>query len=297
MYTRGLLPEVAGRLRAVPTALLTALLLIVIAVPSITRAVDPPQLDTFMAALGRVESNGRYEAVNSSSGALGKYQIMPANWRAWSSRYLGDPNAEPTPENQEVVARAKLTALYRWLGDWGSVAHWWLTGDGDTDPAHWSDFSRRYVNKVLAAMGQPGLPSRPVIRVNAAPAVPGLARQVVDESSRDVHFSGGWGEVAFARYAGGKARYAVDGGATAWFSFTGKSISWVGPLGPTRGQAKIYIDEELVATVDDYARSFHARANIFSKTFDRVGTHTITIEVVGTPGRETIALDEFVVNG
>ncbi len=286
------MPEVVGRLRAALTATLTAILLVAFLVPGVTRAADPPNLDRFMAALGAVESNGRYEAVNSTSGAIGKYQIMPANWGPWSRRYLGDPGARPTPANQETVARHKLIALYGWLGDWPSVAHWWLTGDGETDPGKWSDFSRRYVNQVMALMGSAPLAEPSSAETVSTPASP---QHVFDETNRDVHFSGGWGEAEFARYNGGVVRYAVDSGTTAWFTFQGTSISWIGPVGPTRGQANVYIDDELVAAVDVYARRFNARAAIFSTTFDRLGTHTITIEVVGTPGRQVIALDEFVV--
>lgn len=287
------MPDVVGRLRAVGSALIAALLLVGLLGPSLTRAVDPPNLDRFMAALGAVESNGRYDAVNATSGALGKYQILPSNWRAWSLKYLGDADAAPTPENQDAVARQKLTALYTWLGDWPSVAHWWLTGNGDTDPSHWSEGSRRYVNKVLAVMGEPLLPARR--SAPRAPATPAPQRQVFDESNLAIDFSGGWGQAEFARYNGGRVRYAIAPGATAWFTFTGTSITWIGPKGPTRGQANVYLDEELVATVDVYASRYSARAEIFSMAFDRAGTHTITIEVLGTPGRETIALDEFVV--
>ena len=290
------MPDVVGRLRAATSALIAAVLLVGLLGPASTSAVDPPNTDRFMAALGAVESHGRYDAVNSTSGAIGKYQIMPTNWRAWSKKYLGDADAAPTPTNQETVARAKLTALYTWLGDWASFAHWWLTGDGDTNPNHWSSYSYKYVNKILALMGATLLPAR-----RAAPAPsnvePAAASRIYDESNLAIDFSGGWGQAEFARYNGGKVRYAIVGGATAWFTFSGTSIAWIGPKGPTRGQANVYIDEQLVATVDVYSSHYQPRAEIFSTTFARKGTHLITIEVVGTPGRETIALDEFAVGG
>jgi hypothetical protein len=287
------LPDVSGRLRAVATALIAGVLLVGLAGPAATEAVDPPDLERFMAALGAVESHGRYEAVNATSGALGKYQILPANWRAWSRRYLGNPDAVPTPANQEEVARRKLTALYAWLDDWGVVAHWWLTGDGERDPERWSGFSRQYVGKVIAAMdGRVGRStgSTPASRVQR----PADAR-VLDDSNDAIDFSNGWGEAEFARYNGGQVRYADEAGATTWLTFRGRSIAWIGPLGPTRGEAKVYLDDELVATVDVYAKRFRPRAEIFSATFNQPETHTITIEVVGTPDRETIAVDEFVV--
>jgi hypothetical protein len=291
------LPEVAGRLRAVTSALLSAMVLVMLVGPATTQAVDPPNIERFMEALGAVESHGRYDAVNSTSGAIGKYQILPSNWRAWSKKYLGNPDAAPTPANQDYVARRKLTALYAWLGDWASVAHWWLTGDGDTNPRHWSDSSYRYVNKILGLMGAPLLPARRAAPASSTPAKPAVPTTVYDESNLAIDFSGGWGQAEFARYNGGKVRYAIAPGATAWFTFSGTSIAWVGPKGPTRGQANIYIDDVLVSTVDVYSSRYRARTEIFSQEFARKGTHTITIEVVGTPGRETIALDEFVVGG
>ncbi len=295
------MPEVTGRVRAVATAALTAVLLLVLVIPSITQAVVPPNIERFMAALGAVESHGRYDAVNATSGAFGKYQIMPANWSAWSLRYLGRANASPTPANQDTVARRKLTALYNWLGSWASVAHWWLTGNGDTNPAHWSDFSRGYVNHILGLMGAPGILTRSSSSSSTPASVrrpaPRTAVTVVDEASNDINFSGGWGEAEFAGYNGGQVRYAVEAKTSLWFSFRGSSISWIGPKGPTRGQARVYVDDQLIGTVDVYAARYRPRATIFSKAFDRVGSHTIRIEVVGTPGRQTIALDEFDVGG
>ena len=290
------MPDVIGRVRAVATATIAAILLAAMIIPSVTQAVDPPNIDKFMAALGAVESHGRYEAVNSTSGAIGKYQIIPSSWAAWSLRYLGNANAEPTPANQDFVARHKLAALYNWLRSWPAVAHWWLTGDGDTDPAHWSDFSRTYVNRVMALMGAPGVPagpSRPSTPAARRPTPPQAAVTVYDESSREVHFSGGWGEAEFAGYLGGQVRYAIEAKTTVWFDFHGNSIAWIGPKGPTRGQARVYVDDVLIRTVDVYASNFRPRAELFSMKFDRMGTHTIRIEVVGTPGRQTIALDEF----
>jgi hypothetical protein len=273
--------------------MIAAVLLVGLVGPAATQAVDPPNLDRFMAALAAVESNGRYEALNATSGALGRYQILPSNWRAWSRRYLGDANAAPTPANQEHVARHKLISLYGWLDDWAAVAHWWLTGDGETDPNRWSDYSRRYVDKVLAGMSRAVVPGvRSTDEMAAGSAIAGRA---VDDSNDAIDFSIGWDQAEFPRYNGGQVRFAIEPGATAEFTFGGDSIAWIGPVGPTRGEARIYLDGELVSTVDAHASRFRPRADLFHATFDRFGTHTITIEVAGTPGRETIAIDEFVV--
>lgn len=117
----------------------------------------PTSIDQFMKAIASVESGGRYNAVNKSTGAYGKYQIMPSNWAGWARKYLGDANARMTPENQEKVARGKMLDLYKWLGSWEGVAHWWLSGGSDkafhNDPSRWSAAGKSYVDKVMGKLG------------------------------------------------------------------------------------------------------------------------------------------------
>lgn len=286
------MPKVAGRLRAAGSALIAAVLLVGLVGPAPTRASDPPNIDEFLAALGAVESNGRYEAVNATSGAIGKYQILPTNWRVWSMRYLGDPDAAPTPANQETVARRKVAALYGWLGAWAPVAHWWLTGDGDLNPDNWSDFSRNYVNRILARIGEPLLPGRP-----EGWGMAQFSGRAYDDSSGAIALSAGWAEAGYSRYNGGLVRYATEAGASASFAFTGTAISVVGPIGPTRGEARIYVDGSFVRTMSSWARHFRPRVRIFSMAFDRVGSHTIRVEVVGAGRHPMVAIDEFVVEG
>lgn len=103
----------------------------------------------FMWAMARRESNADYYARNASSGAYGKYQIMPFNWPAWAAEYLGDGRAEQTPRNQEKVAYGKLRDLYRWLGSWKRVAYWWLTGRSDRNEKRWSAYARGYVTDIM----------------------------------------------------------------------------------------------------------------------------------------------------
>lgn len=137
---------------------------------------DPTELRRFLAALRSVESGGRYDAVNSSSGARGAYQIMPANWPGWASRYLGDRDAPWTQENQDRVASGKVADLYRWLGEWRRVAAWWLAGGAAAtgDPARWSDSLRSYVAAVLSRFDRYGPqdgpePAEPVAAPVSAP--------------------------------------------------------------------------------------------------------------------------------
>ena len=84
-------------------------------------------------------------------------------------------------------------------------------------------------------------------------------------------------------------------GATATFRFTGSRVTWYGPVGPTRGKATVTIDGTVVATVNQYSRSFAARKAVFTKTWSTAGAHTLVIKVAGTAGHPYVAIDELAV--
>ena len=285
-------PVAVGRLRAAATALLISVVAFTAFGPVDAEARKPPKgLERFREAVGRVESGGDYRARNSGSGAFGKYQIMPANWPGWARSYVGDPNAAWTPRNQDRVATGKMTALYRWLGSWRRVAYWWLTGSSKT--RGWSSHARRYVDTVIAVYGgeQKRVATRPAVAARPAPS----RTIVVDDRSASLRFSGGWRSARHGGYGGDTVRYAETRGATATLSFTGRSVSWHGPTGPTRGVAKVYVDGRFVRTVDLRRPSFRARATLFQASWATVGRHTIAIVVASSKGRSMVAIDDVTI--
>ena len=84
-------------------------------------------------------------------------------------------------------------------------------------------------------------------------------------------------------------RYATRAGATATFTFSGSSVTWYGPVGPTRGRARVSVDGKLVRTVDLRSSSFTARKAVFSQTWTAAAKHTLVIEVVGTARHPYVA--------
>jgi hypothetical protein len=270
-----------GRRSAVIVASLAAILIVSLAGPPTSSAKAPTGLARFMYAVGQVESGGNYKARNPSSGAYGKYQIMPSNWPSWAATYLGDRKAKQSPVNQEKVAAGKFSSLHRSLDTWRRTAYWWLTGSKRT--SGWSAYARRYVDKVmrLYKRGEPG-PSKP-------------GRKHYSEASSAVDYDGRWKSARHGGYAGGKVRYATSAGAAATLSFTGRSVLWYGPLGKTRGKARVYLDGEYVKTVNLQRSAFRARAVVFRTTWKESGPHTLRIEVVGTRGHPMVAIDEFIV--
>jgi hypothetical protein len=242
---------------------------------------------------------------------------MPSNWPSWAKKYLGNSKAPQTPENQERVARGKFTDLYNWLDAWPTVAHWWLTGSSERNVTRWSAYSTRYVEKVMAAMRTasdvppwpddtkkpapkptptptPGPVATPKPTPDEAGDTPEQPRTIrYQDTAADIQWSGDWSAARYRRYAGGTVHYATQRGASATLAFAGTSVSWIGPMGPTRGRARVYVDGTLVATVDLYARSFSARQALFTKTWATAGKHTLRIVVLGTRDRPYVAIDEL----
>jgi hypothetical protein len=290
------LPDVAGRRRAVSVALIAAAIIVSI-VPAATSAAEPPGINRFLYALGQVESGGNYYARNPYSGAYGKYQIMPSNWPAWAKQYIGSSTAPQTPTNQEKVARGKVISLYNWLDTWPNVAHWWLTGSGERNQALWSSYSKSYVAKIMALYNTVS-DTQAALDVGAVPPPPPVG--VVDVTTRRIQetnvgiaYVGRWGVASHTGYADGRVLYSERDGATATYTFYAKSIAWIGPVGSTRGKARVSIDGTVIGIVDMRRSSFKPQVNLFSRSWRRAGEHTITIEVVGS-GRP-VAIDQFII--
>jgi transglycosylase-like protein len=272
----------SGRQLVVLVIAFTGISLANIAGPAQMRAYDPAQLSQFMQAVAQVESHGNPTALNATSGAYGRYQIMPDNWRAWARRYLGNANAKPTLANQERVARAKMAQLYRWLGSWQRVSYWWLTGSSQTSA--WSHAARTYVARVMAIFGGVET-SRPSVDTT----------RHYSERSSTIDYSGIWHVARAATYAGGRVSYASNPGATAGITFTGSRIAWYGPVGPTRGKARVVIDGVVAKTVDLHRSTFRPRALLYSRSWAAAGRHSLVIEVLSTHGHRLVAIDELVV--
>lgn len=87
----------------------------------------------FMSAISAQESGSNYGARNPMSGAMGKYQIMPANiagsGRGWDYEVLGrdisGAQFMASPELQEKIASAKLKQYYDSYGPAGAAIAWY----------------------------------------------------------------------------------------------------------------------------------------------------------------------------
>jgi hypothetical protein len=117
----------------------------------------------------------------------------------------------------------------------------------------------------------------------------------VPETSSKLTYHGHWFTAYHPAYLGGAVRSTNQKKASVALSFKGSGIAWVGPVGPTRGTAKVYVDGVLATTVSTYASDFKPTQVLFTKTWSTTGTHQIKLVSNGTSGHPTIALDAFVV--
>lgn len=122
----------------------------------------------FINAIAGQESGGSYGARNPSSGAMGKYQIMPANirgtGRGWDYEALGRDISEgqfmSNPNLQEQIAQYMLKKYYSQYGPQGAAAAWY---GGPGVAQNWSRYTNpegqypsiaNYVASIMRRMGR-----------------------------------------------------------------------------------------------------------------------------------------------
>lgn len=117
---------------------------------------------------------------------------------------------------------------------------------------------------------------------------------VVEQTSSSIKYGGTWRTSATSAASGGSIRYATGPGASASYTFSGTSVGWVAYKGPNRGSAKVYVDGVYKGTISLYSKVYAAKRIVYAATWPYIGTHTIRIVAVGTPGHPRIDLDGFV---
>ncbi len=91
-----------------------------------------------------------------------------------------------------------------------------------------------------------------------------------------------WAVYASASEIGGDEHYANVKGASCQFTFSGTGITWVGVKNLDFGEADVYLDGVLRATVDTYNTTRLSRQELFTKTGLPDGKHTFKNVVKGT---------------
>ncbi len=111
------------------------------------------------------------------------------------------------------------------------------------------------------------------------------------EGDESVELSGGWQSVVDSNSYGGARATTSTAGSTAELTFVGREIGWVAVRGPGKGQASVYLDGALAATVNLQKSSVAKKRLVFSHEWSTVAEHTIEVVTLGS----TVDLDAFVV--
>ena len=127
-------------------------------------------------------------------------------------------------------------------------------------------------------------------------ATGGLFQPVAyQESASAIAYRGTWAsELATSAY-GGRLRYAKVSGATATFTFTGRSVAWVSTRAPSRGYAKVYVNGVYTTRINLASSSTTYRRVVWTKNWSTPATRTVRIVAEGTAGHPRVDVDAFLI--
>jgi hypothetical protein len=69
--------------------------------------------------ISKIESKGKYDALNKTTGAYGKYQFIPSTLRDYANKAGISVNTAKLPEWQDKLALMKVNDIKRELGSYG----------------------------------------------------------------------------------------------------------------------------------------------------------------------------------
>jgi hypothetical protein len=105
----------------------------------------------------------------------------------------------------------------------------------------------------------------------------------IEQNGSAVVYSGGtWFPKTYAWASGGTIAMSTDTNARATVTFTGTAVSWIGYRDQWSGNARVYVDGILRATIDTYAALPKTYSVLFAATGLASGVHALAIEVAGT---------------
>ncbi len=117
----------------------------------------------------------------------------------------------------------------------------------------------------------------------AAPVADGARRTVIDDAdAAAIAYTGPWQhETDFVPAHRQTLSSADAAGASFLVRFTGRAVTWHSRLGAGGGLARVSVDGEEAATVSCYAADEIPGWPIFEHECDRLGEHTLRVEVLG----------------
>lgn len=118
---------------------------------------------------------------------------------------------------------------------------------------------------------------------NSALLAPTVFRAALTQQETSPALVQAWRVGGSAAALGSRYGVAELAGASASYAFTGTSVAWYTATGPTMGTAKVYVDNVLKGTVNDYAAAAHWRV---LRALPRLtaGPHVLKIVATGLRG-------------
>src|SRR5271166_4879139 len=162
-----------------------------------------------------------------------------------------------------------------------------ITTDPPTDPALMLEGRANPDDKTVLLMlrhsdGTSATTEQTHIAVNLSPSF----GYTYDDTASALLYVGNWSHVANQSYTGGDydntESFSDTAGDSVSISFTGTAIRWIGSTTSNHGIATVYLDGNLVATVDTYSASEIFQVVLYKVTDLTNGPHTLKIVVTGT---------------
>lgn len=106
---------------------------------------------------------------------------------------------------------------------------------------------------------------------------------LIEETAANVQYAGcSWYSTSHSMLSGGSAWLAMETGAQVRATFTGTGLRWIGYRDPWAGKANVYLDGTYHSTVDTYASTSMAQAEVLRISDLPAGDHWLIIEPTGT---------------
>jgi fibronectin type III domain protein len=121
---------------------------------------------------------------------------------------------------------------------------------------------------------------------------PAFRPRLVDDADPDVTYLGSWSPESDPAAIGSALQYSDSAGAEAELQFVGRDVAWIAERGPGMGLAKVYVDGDLVATVDLSAVGDEARQVVLRRHWATKDAHAIRVVVNGPAG---VTIDAFAI--
>ena len=115
-----------------------------------------------------------------------------------------------------------------------------------------------------------------------------------ENTASAIRYSAGWRRVGTSSASGGSMASSSTKGSSATFKFSGAGVAILGPVGPTRGIARVYIDDILAGSLNAYSSAAGSRRILYSKVLE-TGPHTIRIVLAGPISHPRMDLDALIV--